>query len=389
MVIMSELSGGVAGMAQNLRSSVKETLDSAADSIKRGDIARGREGLERVLSKEPENVLAWLWMSRCVQGREQKLEYFRKVLELDPNNNHALEGIRVFSSREHANLRDRSARSIEDGAEGVASKGHLQDRDYSSGREKTTSRGRKWLFIGTLGALLLASSGCLLAASMGLIDFGGRAAADGRSLPTDQASTQTQTPTSTPTSTLTATTTSTPTARPTRTLTSTPTLVPGSIEAPLQVGDSVVLGVRPKALRREGANEIGEYEFTLLQVVSGPEAAAEAKKRLGWSYKEPIDNQEYIAIRGRLKVLWYEDNNKVENIIPYTDLTLRYSGGGDDTWGTDIGGVAEGYPPIEAEFWQFYLIKSSTKPLLYFQPLLIAYEQMGFRTEGVYFQLLD
>lgn len=71
-------------MAQNLESSIREALDSAASSIKRGEIARGREGLEWVLRKEPENVLALLWMSRCVQGRDKKLECFRKVLELDP-----------------------------------------------------------------------------------------------------------------------------------------------------------------------------------------------------------------------------------------------------------------------------------------------------------------
>ena len=51
---------GDSSMANDFDSSVKERLDSAANSIKRGDIVRGREGLERVLEQEPDNALAVL-----------------------------------------------------------------------------------------------------------------------------------------------------------------------------------------------------------------------------------------------------------------------------------------------------------------------------------------
>jgi len=84
-------------MAQISDTSLKETLDTAANSIRDGDITNGRRGLERVLKEDPENVLALLWMSKCVAGQEEKLKCFKKVLEIDPSNRHALKGLRVFS----------------------------------------------------------------------------------------------------------------------------------------------------------------------------------------------------------------------------------------------------------------------------------------------------
>ena len=82
---------------QRVAPSAREVLDSAANAIKRGDIALGKEGLLQVLHEEPDNVLAWLWMSRCVQGTDAKLKCFHRVLANDPVNEHALNGIRSLS----------------------------------------------------------------------------------------------------------------------------------------------------------------------------------------------------------------------------------------------------------------------------------------------------
>lgn len=78
--------------------STREVLDSAANAIKRGDTALGKEGLQWVLEKDPENVLAWLWMSRCVEGAEAKLKCFHRVLAINPTNEHALKGIQIISA---------------------------------------------------------------------------------------------------------------------------------------------------------------------------------------------------------------------------------------------------------------------------------------------------
>jgi len=89
-------------MTQNTEPTIKEILDSAAAAIKHGDIASGKASLARVLHMEPDNVWAWLWMSRCFQDREKKLQCFKKVLEIDPKNKHALEGIRTYSLHKQA-----------------------------------------------------------------------------------------------------------------------------------------------------------------------------------------------------------------------------------------------------------------------------------------------
>jgi hypothetical protein len=85
-------------MEQRNIPSIREVLDSAANAIKRGDIAQGKERLQWVLEKDSENVLAWLWMSRCVKGADAKLKCFHRVLAIDPTNEHALNGIQIISA---------------------------------------------------------------------------------------------------------------------------------------------------------------------------------------------------------------------------------------------------------------------------------------------------
>ena len=75
---------------------IKDALNGAVNAIKRGDLETGKAGLKWVLEREPNNVLAWLWMSRCAPTNEAKLECFNRVLAIDPNNKHALEGIQRF-----------------------------------------------------------------------------------------------------------------------------------------------------------------------------------------------------------------------------------------------------------------------------------------------------
>jgi hypothetical protein len=50
--------------------------------------------LEWVLEREPDNALAWLWMTKCVDSREEQIDCFRRVLAIDPSNRHAHEGLR-------------------------------------------------------------------------------------------------------------------------------------------------------------------------------------------------------------------------------------------------------------------------------------------------------
>ena len=71
-------------------------------------------------------------------------------------------------------------------------------------------------------------------------------------------------------------------------------------------------------------------------------------------------------------------------------LTLRYEGAGSDIWSVwpaHDWDFTEGYVPIEGEGWVIFKIREGSEPLLYFQPFLIAAEQFGLRTSGVYFDL--
>ena len=79
---------------------IKEALDASADAIKNGDIDTGKAGLKWVLERDPDNVLAWLWMSRCTEIPAEKLECFNRVLALDPTNKHALEGIKKYGDED-------------------------------------------------------------------------------------------------------------------------------------------------------------------------------------------------------------------------------------------------------------------------------------------------
>ncbi len=79
---------------------IKDALNGAANAIKRGDLETGKAGLKWVLEREPNNVLAWLWMSRCAPTSEAKLECFNRVLAIDPTNRHALEGVQRYGGGE-------------------------------------------------------------------------------------------------------------------------------------------------------------------------------------------------------------------------------------------------------------------------------------------------
>lgn len=75
----------------------KDLLDAAANAIKSGRFTEGKSRLLEVLRREPENVLALLWLTKCVDDPAKKVELFKRVLALDPHNTHAAKGIAAYS----------------------------------------------------------------------------------------------------------------------------------------------------------------------------------------------------------------------------------------------------------------------------------------------------
>lgn len=69
-------------------------LEQAASYIKAGGLENGKKLLVQVLQQNPSDENAWLRMSRCVPAVEQKKECFPRVLNINANNPHAIQGLR-------------------------------------------------------------------------------------------------------------------------------------------------------------------------------------------------------------------------------------------------------------------------------------------------------
>ncbi len=68
-------------------------LQHAVMSIKSGDTQTGQRILRQLLDVEPDNEAAWLWLVATVDSPSEKIRYLNKVLELNPDNEIAHQGI--------------------------------------------------------------------------------------------------------------------------------------------------------------------------------------------------------------------------------------------------------------------------------------------------------
>jgi hypothetical protein len=74
----------------------KALLDEAAAAIKQGKTHLGEELLRKVLTSEPDNVLARLWLTKCTDDPYHRVALFQRVLSIDPSNAHALKGMKLY-----------------------------------------------------------------------------------------------------------------------------------------------------------------------------------------------------------------------------------------------------------------------------------------------------
>lgn len=66
-------------------------LSDATAAIERGELALGRELLLQIVSRDPGNTAAWLWLARTCHDPQRRRECLEQVLALDPDNDEALE----------------------------------------------------------------------------------------------------------------------------------------------------------------------------------------------------------------------------------------------------------------------------------------------------------
>ncbi len=70
--------------------------NQAIELIKQGNLVEGAKILSTVLKDQPDNELAWLWMSACVPDREKKIYCLQKVYQINPFNPAAKKGLESF-----------------------------------------------------------------------------------------------------------------------------------------------------------------------------------------------------------------------------------------------------------------------------------------------------
>ena len=79
----------------------EEYLKQAIEAIKSGDKATGKRLLiDEVIRTNPRNEQAWLWMTQAVEADEDRMNYLRHVLKINPNNEAAKRGLTALEQKQ-------------------------------------------------------------------------------------------------------------------------------------------------------------------------------------------------------------------------------------------------------------------------------------------------
>lgn len=78
----------------------EDYLQQAIAAIKSGDKAAGKRLLiDEVLKTNPRNENAWLWMTQVADADEDRLNYLRNVLKINPDNDAARRGLAALQQK--------------------------------------------------------------------------------------------------------------------------------------------------------------------------------------------------------------------------------------------------------------------------------------------------
>ena len=199
-------------------------MRAAIAAARRGDRALARRCFRQIVSLDPSNEAAWLWLAGLSENPRASLAYLSRVLEINPQNERAKAGLRWARHRLPARI------AAPPSAVMAAPPSPLRtvDRGAFPGEKRriTRNHGLAWVMVALLAVALLG-------VGMTLVALDAPQAVLAALLPTatptataTATSTPTFTPTATPTSTPTPTFTPTPTSTPTSTPTATPTWTP-------------------------------------------------------------------------------------------------------------------------------------------------------------------
>ena len=78
----------------------EDYLKQAIEAIKAGDKATGKRLLiDEVIRTNPRNEQAWLWMTQVADADEDRINYLRHALKINPNNEAAKRGLAALEDK--------------------------------------------------------------------------------------------------------------------------------------------------------------------------------------------------------------------------------------------------------------------------------------------------
>lgn len=80
-----------------------QALQQAREAIQRGDRQAGKDQLVEILERNPDNEVAWLWLSAIMDDPELEKECLERVLEINPQNQVAQKHLSRLQEAEIAN----------------------------------------------------------------------------------------------------------------------------------------------------------------------------------------------------------------------------------------------------------------------------------------------
>jgi hypothetical protein len=82
-----------------MTTSPQALLERAVVAFRAGQTDIALDLLARVLQTDPRNERAWLWMAGAAYNDEERTRILQHILKINPNNEHALKGLRILNAR--------------------------------------------------------------------------------------------------------------------------------------------------------------------------------------------------------------------------------------------------------------------------------------------------
>lgn len=88
------------------RANIQARLNAGIDAVRSGDLAQARRLLQQVITADPNNELAWMWLASAVTTPAERRACLERALKINPNNVRAQEALRRLETSPAANPRD-------------------------------------------------------------------------------------------------------------------------------------------------------------------------------------------------------------------------------------------------------------------------------------------